>query len=139
MTWGFGKFSPKHWKVSELGLRWDRFIQSRKCMSLKFTGALCHDNEEWYKIWGGIELSVQVWHEEFDKIWPEGSKISNICTLMGCFWQKYILFELKTNTEELCLIALNNDAKFEGKLICALKNDMKNLQIFTGWKIAISF
>ena len=91
---------------------------------------MCHDNEEWYKIWGGIELSVQVWHEKFDKIWPEGSKISNICTLMGCFWLKYILFELKINTEELCLMALNIDAKFEGKLICALKNDMKNLANF---------
>ena len=37
----FGKFSPEHSKVSKLGLWWDPFIQSRKCMSLKFTEWLC--------------------------------------------------------------------------------------------------
>ena len=36
----FGKFSLEDPKVSELGLWWDSFIQSRKCMSLKFTGEL---------------------------------------------------------------------------------------------------
>ena len=34
----FGKFSREHLKVSKSGLWWDSFIQSRKCMSLKFTG-----------------------------------------------------------------------------------------------------
>ena len=56
---------------------------------------MCHDNEEWYKIWRGIDLSVQNWHEEFDEFWPEHSKISKICTLMGFFWTKYIMFDLK--------------------------------------------
>ena len=37
----FGKFSPEHLKVSKLGLWWDSFVQSRKCMSLKFAGQLC--------------------------------------------------------------------------------------------------
>ena len=37
----YGKFSPEHLKVSKLGLWWDHFIQSRKCMSLKFTEELC--------------------------------------------------------------------------------------------------
>ena len=54
-----------------------------------------HDNEEWWKNWRGIDLLVQNWHEEFDELWPKHSKISKICILMGCFWQKYILFELK--------------------------------------------
>ena len=31
----------EHLKVSKLELRWDSFIQSRKCCSLKFTGDLC--------------------------------------------------------------------------------------------------
>ena len=34
----FGKFLPEH---SKLGLSWDPSIQSRKCMSLKFTEELC--------------------------------------------------------------------------------------------------
>ena len=37
----FGKFSPEHSKGSKLELWWDSFIQSRKCMNLKFTGKLC--------------------------------------------------------------------------------------------------
>ena len=37
----FGKFLPEHLKVSKLGLWWGPFIQSRKCMSLKFTEELC--------------------------------------------------------------------------------------------------
>ena len=36
----FGKFSPEHLKVSKLGLSWHPFVQSWKCMSLKFTGEL---------------------------------------------------------------------------------------------------
>ena len=37
----FGKFSPEHVKVSKLELWWDPVVQSRKCMSLKFTEKLC--------------------------------------------------------------------------------------------------
>ena len=55
----YGKFSPEHLKVSKLGLWWDPLIQSRKSMSLIFTEKLCHDNEEWCKIWRGIHLSFQ--------------------------------------------------------------------------------
>ena len=36
------------------------------------------------------------------------------------------MFDLK-NTVELCLIALKIDAKFEGKLTCSFKNEMRNL------------
>ena len=60
-----------------------------------YRGVICHDNEEWCKIWRGIDLSVQNWHEEFDQFWPEHLKISKICTLMDCFWPKHIMFELK--------------------------------------------
>ena len=28
--------------MSELGLSWDPFVQTRKCISLKFTGDLCY-------------------------------------------------------------------------------------------------
>ena len=101
-----------------------------------YRGVLCHDNEEWCKIWRGIDLSVQNWHEEFDEFWPEHSKISKICTLMGFFWTKYIMFELKKSIGEFCLMALNIDATFEGKLTCAFKNDMRNLANFdqNTWK-----
>ena len=56
---------------------------------------VCHDNEEWCKNWRGIDLPFQNWYEECDEFLPEHSKISQIWTLMGCFWSKYIMFELK--------------------------------------------
>ena len=38
---------------------------------------------------------VTDWHKEFDEIWPEHSKTPNIYTLIGCFWRKYVMLELK--------------------------------------------
>ena len=37
----FGKFPPGHSKLSNVELWWDSFVQSRKCMSLKFTEEIC--------------------------------------------------------------------------------------------------
>ena len=44
------------------------------------------------------------------------------------------------STEELCVITLKNDAKFEEELTCTLKNDVRNLvnfdatlKIWTSW------
>ena len=39
------------------------------------------------------------------------------------------MFEPK-RAEELCVITLENDAKFEVEMTCALKNDMRNLANF---------
>ena len=44
--------------------------------------------------------------------------------------RKYQVFELKEGTEELSFITQKSDAKFEEKLACGLKNDMKNLANF---------
>ena len=61
----------------------------------KYRGIIFHETEEGYKIWRGIDLSFQNWHKEFDKFWPEHSKVSKIFILMDSFWAKYILFEVK--------------------------------------------
>ena len=45
---------------------------------------MCHDNEDWCKIWRGVDLSVQNWHEEFDGILTRAQK-SQKFTL----WPKY--------------------------------------------------
>ena len=60
-----------------------------------YRGVMCYHNEEWCKIWKGINLSVQNWHEKFDKFWPEHLKNLKSYTLMPSFWPKYIMFELK--------------------------------------------
>ena len=38
-------------------------------------GVLYHGNEEWCKIWRGIDLSIRNWHEELDESWPEHSTV----------------------------------------------------------------
>ena len=83
-------------KNLKIGAFMGSFCTKYKMYELKiYRGVMFHDNEEWWKIWRGIDLSIQHWHEQFDELWPEHSKISNICTLMGCFWPKNIIFELK--------------------------------------------
>ena len=49
---------------------------------------------------------------------------------MGSFRRKYIMCELKKSAEELCLMELNIDIKFEEKLTCAFENDKANLANF---------
>ena len=48
---------------------------------------------------------------------------------MDCFGPKYVMFELKS-TEELVLMVLNIGAKFEGKLMWAFKNVIRNFANF---------
>ena len=80
----------------KIGTLMGSFYPKEKMYELKiYRLVLCHENEEWYKIWRGIDLSVQNWHEELDKVWPEHSKILKICALIGCFWPKYKMFEIK--------------------------------------------
>ena len=89
---------------------------------------MCHDNKVMQN-WRVIDLSVQNWHEEFDKFWPEHLEILKNCTLMGCFWPKYWMFELKiyrgvmfNGTEYWCKIWRKTDFAF--------KNDKRNLANF---------
>ena len=66
--------STQNW-VSKLGLLLGPSIESRKFISLKFTRVLfVNGNEKWYKIWKEIDLSVQNWHEGFNKFDPSTQK-----------------------------------------------------------------
>ena len=48
------------------------FYPKQRMHELKiYRGVMCHHNREWWKMWRGIDLSVQNWHEEFDEYWPE--------------------------------------------------------------------
>ena len=55
------------------------------------------ETEEKCKIWRGINLFLQNWHKEFEKIWPLHLKVSKIFILMGSYWVKYLLFKPKKN------------------------------------------
>ena len=89
----FDKFWPKHLKFSKLFILmcsfWAKYILFER-QKVQRTDK----NEEVYKIWGGIDSSFPNWHKEFDKFWPESSKVSKIFTLMGSLWANYIFFEL---------------------------------------------
>ena len=45
---------------------------------------------------------------------------------MGCFWPKNVMFQLK-KYRGVMFNGTNIYAKFEGKLTCAFKSDIKNL------------
>ena len=126
MTWGIWQIFARALEFLKIETLVESFYQikgrqnkgqSRKCMSWKFyRGVLCHDNEEWYKIWRGIDLLFQNWHGKFDEFWPEHSKVSKMCTLMGSFWTKYIIFEPRKyrgitfhDTEDWCKIWRKTD------------------------------
>ena len=94
----FGKFDFGKWhdmvlESLKIGSLMGSFYPKEKMYEL--WGVMCHDNKEWCKIWQGIDLLFQNWHVEFDKFWPEHWKVSKIYTLMGSYWTKYIIFELK--------------------------------------------
>ena len=57
-------------------------------------GVISHDPEEWCKIWGKTDLLFQKW-QKFGEFWPEHSKVSHICTLIGSYCAKYLMFHLK--------------------------------------------
>ena len=126
----FGKFSPEHLKVSKLGLWWDPFVQSRKCMSLKFTEELCVmtiKNDTKTEKESTCHFTIDM--RNLINFYPIARK-SNICTLNWLLltnvynvWAKNV----QKSTEVLCLMALKIDANFEGILTCAFKNDMRFL------------
>ena len=92
----FDKFWPEHSKVSKnftlIGYFWAKYILFA---IKKYRGIIFHETKEGHKIWRGIDLSFEELHKEFDKFWPEHSRVSKIFTLMGSFWANYILFKLK--------------------------------------------
>ena len=109
----------------EIGTLMGSFYPKYKMYELKtYRGVLCHGNEEWFKIWRGIDLTIQHWQEEIDKFWPRWA-IKNLKNLHfnGLLLNKIYNFWTKKRTEELYLMALKIDAKFKRKMISyKLKN-----------------
>ena len=96
MTWRIWQIFTRALESFKIGILMRSFNPKLKTYELKIhRGVICHDNEQWRKIWRGIDLSFQGWHEEFDKFWAEHLKVSKIFILMCSFWAKYTLFELK--------------------------------------------
>ena len=117
MSWGIWQIFTRALESLKIGTLMWSFYPKSKIYELKtYRGVMCHGNVEGYKIWIGIDLSFQNWHEEFDTFWLEHPKILKICTLMGSSWTKYIIFDLKNyrrvrfhHTEEWCKVWRKTD------------------------------
>ena len=59
-----------------------------------YRGVMCHDTEEWCNIWRGTDLYFQNCQRNLTNFDLSTQK-SKMCTLMGSFWTKYIVFDLK--------------------------------------------
>ena len=90
---------------------------------------MCHGNEKGCKNWRGTDYvsSKLTWG-----IWRILTQaLENLKNLLfnGLLLTKVHVWG-KKSIEELCLMTLNIDAKFEGKMTCAFKNDMSNVANF---------
>ena len=94
MTWRIWEiFNRAHSKVQKLGLFLGAFIQSRKCVSLKFTEQLCvmrmkNDTKFEEELTCQFKIDMSNFMNFESSTWKSQSLIS-------CFWLKYITFELK--------------------------------------------
>ena len=128
----FDKIWAEHSKVSKILILMGSFWAKYIFFELKRNrGIIFHETEQGCKICRGINSLFQNWHKEFDKIWPEHSKISKILILVGPFWAKYILFEPKKSTQELSFMTLESDARFEAKTDLLRRKWRGILPIFT--------
>ena len=96
MTWRIWQTFTWAHKVSKLGLLLDPFIQSRQSMSLKFTRVLCvmtmKNDTKFVK---ELTCLFKIDMRNLTNFDLSTRKSQKICTLMGCFWPKYVMFELK--------------------------------------------
>ena len=126
----FDKFWPEHSRVSKRFTLMGSFWAKYTIFELKrYRGVIFDDTEESCKIWRGIDLSCQNWHEEFNKFWPQHLKVSKICTFslsnssqshrFSFFW-----CNLCTATPDVSSLNINNAAR-----VCRLSSHF--LRLFT--------
>ena len=125
----FDKIWPEHLKVSEIFILLSSFWAKYIFFELKKRrGIIFHQAEERYKIWREINVTFGSWHKEFDKFWPEHSKVSKNFILMGSYWAKYILVELKKY--RWIMFHETEDTTFLEESTCSFKIGIRNLTKF---------
>ena len=125
----FTNFEPsarKSKKVVLIGSLWPNYVLFEL---QKYRGVTFHDTEEICKFWRKTDLWFEKRLEKFGKFSPEHLKVSKL----GLWWDPFVQsrkgMTLKF-TEELCVMTMKNNAKFEEKLTCHFKTDMRNLTNF---------
>ena len=109
-----------------MGCLWPKYIifEFAKSRGVIFVGT-----EDWCKIWRETDLCFPKWHEECGKFSPQHSKVSKL----GLWWNLLNLSRTCSRlelTEELYVMKMKNNPKFEQELTCQFKIDMRNLANF---------
>ena len=87
------------------------------------------------QIWRKTDLWFENWHDEYGKFLPEQLKVSKLI-----YWWDPLMWSRKSmswkSTDELCVMTMKYDAKFQEELTCHFKIDLKNLINFdqSTWK-----
>ena len=105
--------NSKVWKFHFDGLFLSKVY---KVWTKKYRGVIFHDPEP--------VVSKMAWGIGWTFI--GALKSLKNCTLIGSFYPKHIMFQLETFRGIIC----HGAAKFQGKLTCGLKNDIRNLVNF---------
>ena len=89
-----------------------------------YRGVVFHDTEK-----SVTDMWFEKWHEKFGKLSPELLKVSKL----RLWWDSSVQSRkgmTLTFTEELCVMTIKDNAKFEEELTCHFKTDMRNLTNF---------
>ena len=95
----------------------------------KYRGVIFHDNEELCKFWRKTELRFEKKHDKFGKFSLEHLKVSKLELWWDPFVQSRKGMTLKF-TEELFVMTIKNNAKFEEELTFHFKTDTRNITNF---------
>ena len=135
----FGKFSRAHLKVSKLGFWWDTFVHGRKCMNIKYSGELCvmtMNNDTKF-----VEEMNCHFKTDMRNLTNLTETLKSLKKLLfnGLLWPKYMTLELKKGKRSYlwCHWRLMQNLKENWPVLSRMTWVI--WQIFTDWKIAISF
>ena len=128
----FDSSARKSKKIVLIGSLWPKYILFEL---QKYRGVIFHDTEEICKFWRKTDLWFERRLEKFGKFSPEHLQVSKL----GLWWDPFVpsrkVMTLKF-AEELWVMAMKNNAKFEEELNFHFKTDMRNFTNFDSstWK-----
>ena len=118
------KFWPKHSKkIVLIDSLWPKYTMFEL---QKYRRVIFHDTEELCKFWRKADLLFEKWYEKFGTFSPEHSKVSKLRLWWDPFVQSRKGMTLKF-TEELCVMAMKNNAKLKEESTCHFKTDVRDL------------
>ena len=126
LTWGTSQIWT--WALKTICFNWLLVTKVYNVWATKYREVIFHDTQELNKFWRKFVL----WFEKWREIWQSFTRAlvsDKIGTLMGSFAQSRKGMTLKF-TEELCVMAMMNNAEFKEELTCNFKTDMRNLTNF---------